>query len=307
MGPLRVRLLDLALLLTALVLVVSAYIRLSQAGIGCAPWPECYGRLSAPAAPGWATALHRLSASALGAVVLAITLATWRRGERHRPLALLALALTVFLALLGLRSGTLDVPAVVLANLLGGIALAAVLFWYRLRARAFAAAYTRVPVARSWIALGGVLVVAAIVFGAATSAHFGLRACIIAPQCPGGSTAALLEAFADLERPLATDASGIVIGGAQAALHGAHRAGGWLAAAYLSGVAVVLWRRMPAARPWALLLLGLVTTEALLGLGAIGGLPAALAVAHNGIATVLLLTLLLLLQRAGRGAPRRLE
>src|SRR6188768_4578616 len=89
----------LALLLVVLLVSLSAYLRLSHSGIGCEDWPDCYGRIGeAPdaveAAEGWplstaedayrqlvdkssqplswATPLHRLVASVLGLLVLAL-------------------------------------------------------------------------------------------------------------------------------------------------------------------------------------------------------------------------------------------
>ncbi|MCZ7654745.1 MAG: COX15/CtaA family protein [Rhodocyclaceae bacterium] len=49
-------------LLSILVVTVSAYLRLSGAGLGCADWPDCYGRILEGCrmrrgkAPGWCIA-----------------------------------------------------------------------------------------------------------------------------------------------------------------------------------------------------------------------------------------------------------
>ncbi|HPP46739.1 MAG TPA: COX15/CtaA family protein, partial [Accumulibacter sp.] len=57
-----------ALLLTGLsllVVAVSAYLRLQEAGLGCADWPACYGRLAASNLPYFTPLriVHRLAAS----------------------------------------------------------------------------------------------------------------------------------------------------------------------------------------------------------------------------------------------------
>ena len=39
----------LALLLVVVLMSLSAYLRLAHSGIGCAEWPQCYGRIGAPA------------------------------------------------------------------------------------------------------------------------------------------------------------------------------------------------------------------------------------------------------------------
>ena len=38
-------------LLTLVVIMLGAYVRLSDAGLGCPDWPGCYGRIIAPSTP----------------------------------------------------------------------------------------------------------------------------------------------------------------------------------------------------------------------------------------------------------------
>ena len=92
----------LATLGAALVLVVigsSAYLRLSQAGLSCADWPACYGNLShaaeATSAQLVARIAHRIAASAVGFVLLAllaVSLTQRPRLAKQAVIALLALA-----------------------------------------------------------------------------------------------------------------------------------------------------------------------------------------------------------------------
>ncbi len=141
--------LAIALALVLAIAASSVLLRLSQAGVGCAPWPACQvERASAPVtlagvdaarvdatradAPAWAAhvrALHRVSASLAGALfVLLVVLgwSHWRSSDRAAGVLLLALA--AGLALLG-RYTPSTLPAVALANLLGGHALLACTAW----------------------------------------------------------------------------------------------------------------------------------------------------------------------------------
>ena len=144
------RALAIVSLLFVLALVsVSAYLRLDNSGIGCVDWPACYGLIGAPAegAPSigstyerlaleaqqpmsWATPAHRLIASVLGLLILGMALLSVRQ-RRDRLLSFALLALTVFLAWLGIYSGGLHSPAVVMGNLGGGFAMLGLLGWMR--------------------------------------------------------------------------------------------------------------------------------------------------------------------------------
>ncbi len=120
-----------ALALTLAVTTASAYIRLEQA---CASTPACGGARSAGAAGpdrlSTARLVHRACAAAVGALALALAALAWRQPRRaglRRP-CVIVLLLTLFLAALG-RQASPASPAVVLANVMGGIALAGVLAW----------------------------------------------------------------------------------------------------------------------------------------------------------------------------------
>ena len=312
-----------ALAITALLLVIvlvslSAYLRLAHSGIGCADWPACYGRIGEPPVVtepvpvqdayqqlvresnqplSWATPLHRLVASVLGLLVLFITFLSIR-AKRQRLASITLLALTIYLAVLGIRSGGLHDPSVVMGNLAGGFCMLGLLGWM-----VFSSGEHRgdSPGLR-WLTLVAIAVLCVqILLGGLTSANFAATSCQTLPDChgswwPGSSLATAL----DLSRKHEVTESGQAIGGDERmAIHKAHRLGSLLTVFITMIAALAAWRAGPAYRVIAMVIAALLSFEFLLGITAIlTSIPISLAVAHNWFAGLLLLSLLKLLALA---------
>jgi cytochrome c oxidase assembly protein subunit 15 len=138
-----------ATLLTFVVIVLGAYTRLADAGLGCPDWPGCYGKLIVPntnslpldanATKAWIEMTHRYVAGFLGLIILA--LAVWaiaNRRSKTQPLVLpiFLVILLGFQALLGMWTVTLKLyPIIVLAHLLGGLTTLAGLLYLTLMLR----------------------------------------------------------------------------------------------------------------------------------------------------------------------------
>jgi cytochrome c oxidase assembly protein subunit 15 len=308
-----VRALAIISLLFVLALVsVSAYLRLDNSGIGCADWPACYGRIGAPADEvptvgstyerlaleaqqplSWATPLHRLIASVLGLLILGMALLSLRQ-RRDRRLSLALLALTVFLAWLGIYSGELHSPAVVMGNLAGGFAMLGLLGWMVFRDTARGS--NAPSVVQHWVAAALLLLCMQIALGGLTSANFAASACQTVPDChgswlPGGN---LWKAF-DLTRQHEIGPTGFALGGAERAdIHKLHRLTAivTLLTALVAG-ALALRSGLFAA---GLTVLIVVVAEFSVGIAAIlTDVPIGIAVAHNWLAALLLLGLIRLL------------
>lgn len=252
------------LLAMAVVLLASAWLRLTPARPACGTWPLCrFEQRLEPVgkAPSEATAavrlLHRVAA--LGALVLILALAWQARRRRQRDaLRLLGVLLALALALsaLGIATPGSRAAAVMLGNLLGGAAMFA-LAWALWRRLDGAAALPQrlqraaLGVALLWIAqaaLGALSGSAA--SGVATLAHlllalllaiaaFGLALALRRAQHRRESNALLallaLQLALGVAAAFAGAASGLVL---------AHNAGAALGLALLLG-----WAAMPRAGP----------------------------------------------------------
>lgn len=308
----------ISLLLVVILVSLAAYLRLANSGIGCPDWPDCYGRLGeVPEATlaladrslgrpdpysqrgavankpmAWATPAHRLVASALGLLIIGMTVLSFR-ARQHRVLCLSLLGLTIFLAALGIKSGGLHNPAVVMGNLVGGFGLLGLLGWLALGHRRSSVKGS--SSVRVWSLVAIIILVVQILLGGLTSANFAATACNTVPDCHGSYLPgpALPRAF-DLSRQHQVSPTGVVVGGAeQADIHKLHRlvAIATLLVASIAGLAAVR-----AGRGMTLLgavIILLVLTEFSVGVASIlSRLPIGLAVAHNWLAGLLLLSLL---------------
>lgn len=275
--------------LSCLVVAISAYLRLSGAGLGCADWPACYGAILSglPQAP-WqgARLLHRIVASL---TLVACVVLVWRcwRPQPLQPAAryaTLLLALMSFLAVVGLWSADPRKAAVNFINLLGGLGL--VSFSWRVAITAEPSQWLERgrggPVCR--IALAALTLT--VLLGGLIGARHAAPACTTLPDCqgvwwPAGGWSAL-HPFVTLAGPAGPGEAGGVT------LHLLHRYAAVLAAVLLAAVAFRL-RGVRRARNAALATLTLLLLEGLIGvLTVASGFNLWLAVVHNVGAAVLL-------------------
>lgn len=316
-----------ALILTFGVVTLGAYVRLSDAGLGCPDWPGCYGKLTPhhaadainaelaerPDGPvshdkAWKEMVHRYAAGTLGLLVLGIAVLAWRgrREARGSPaLPLLLLGLIVFQALLGMWTVTkLLKPLVVTSHLLGGMATLSLLLWLWLRERGHAshAYFARADHLRGSAALGLLLVATQIALGGWVSTNYAALACTDFPMCQGVWMPPMdFEHGFTLHRELGETAAGDLLPmTALTGMHWVHRVMALIVTLYLGWLALRLLRT-PGYAGMSLVVAGLLTLQVALGIGnVLLSLPLALAVAHNAGAGLLLASLVVLNYRVRR-------
>ncbi len=301
----------LAVGLALVVVVLGAYTRLTDAGLGCPDWPGCYGGLGVPAtadelraaealypdAPvqidkAWIEMVHRYFATALGALILATAVLALRVGSplpRALPCALLALVMLQ--GAFGAWTVTLKLwPQAVTAHLLGGFATLALLWLLALRLRAVAVPMVPSRIGRlATVAL--VVVVVQITLGGWVTSNYAALACPDFPTCHGQWAPPMdfQQGFNLLQSTGPTYLGGMLDSEARVAIQFAHRLG---ALASLAAAGFLGWRLLAVASPLAWWLLGLLGAQLILGiLNVLLALPLWVATAHNAGGALLLLCL----------------
>lgn len=315
-------------LLALTVIVLGAYVRLSDAGLGCPDWPGCYGRLTVPSSvadvhlqhpdwhsrpletgKAWREMIHRYLATALGLGIVILAAASTRSSLRRAvgisAVVFLLVPLVLFQGLLGMWTVTLLLkPLVVSAHLLGGLATLALLWWNLLGVRGErAVALTRSRLYLMARVAVGVLVVQ-IFLGGWTSANYAALACTDFPTCQGSwwPHTDFRQAYV-LWRGLGINYEfGVLDTPARTAIHVGHRLGALFATLTVAVTALLAWRSgQPRLRRLASCILAALALQVGLGItNVLGGLPLPVAVAHNGVAAVLLLTLITLVHSTRR-------
>lgn len=314
------RLTLIAAMLALCVVVLGAFVRLSDAGLGCPDWPGCYGELSVPqseqaiqhaqnlypdkpvvAHKAWKEMTHRYFAGTLGLLILAIFILAWRVKRRVSvsPLLPTALLLVVTLqAALGMWTVTLLLkPVIVTAHLLGGMTTLALLMWMSHR---YFGVYSKRFLPNQGVRLmvrGAILIVILQVFlGGWTSSNYAAMACTDFPTCHGTWLPQMDFSTAfHFVRELGQTAAGKPLDlAAYTAIQWAHRLGALVTFLYLGALALLLMRHH-ALQSAALLLLLVLLGQVSLGIAnLVLHLPILLAVGHNFGAALLVITIVII-------------
>ena len=323
------RLLLVAILLAFAVIALGAYVRLSDAGLGCPDWPGCYGKASPvgaraaiaiaqealPSGPvthgkAWVEMIHRYLATGVGVLIIVLALATWLQWRRHWRAGAAAGAPAVvhpwwpFATLVWVCAqgafGALTVtmklfPAIVTLHLLGGVGLLVLLAVQAERYRQAGGA----PVEhlahglRTLLWVVAAMVALQIALGGWVSTNYAVLACSTFPMCQGSWWPVMdfAQGF-ELWRPLGVSGDGTQLEfHALTAIHYTHRL---FAYALFVAVGVLAWRlhqagRLAAQRRWLVLL---TLLQLLTGLSnVILDWPLLAAVLHTGGAAAMMTVL----------------
>lgn len=326
--------------LAFIVVMLGAYTRLKDAGLGCPDWPLCYGRILAPNNPteihavasqypnsviqptkAWAEMVHRYFAGTL--VILIILLTVWSTKERknsrifpylqngsYKPfkIPLVLVGCILFQAMLGMWTVTWQLlPLVVMGHLLGGMTIVTLLWWLTLVVGQWANPVESGAFFLKPFVVGGVgIVLIQIFLGGWTSANYASIVCPDFPFCQGSLFPKLnfLEAFNFLS-PIGKNYQGGVLGlSARVTIQMVHRYWAFVTFCYLSilNFYILFSSRTDALKNTAgmvLLILGCQIFLGILNIATSLSLP--IAISHNAVALLLLLSIVTLLYQLNAG------
>ena len=309
------RLLLFSTFLTLCVVVFGAYVRLTDAGLGCPDWPGCFGTLTVPESeiaikeaqtsyPGsvvevgkaWIEMIHRYLAGILGLLVLLITVIAYKIRDEIRVKFILPLSILVlitFQAALGMWTVTeLLKPIIVTAHLIGGMTILGLLTYMTHRhIGAVSNSIIINPGIKPFIRFSLVLLFFQIILGGWTSTNYAALACTDFPTCHGSF-------FPDMDfkngfnvfRELGMTASGEGLSiQALQAIQWVHRVGAIILAGYFIFIAYLL-RAYPSASFYRNILLLVLFLQIIVGIAnLVFYLPLFLATLHNLLAALLVI------------------
>jgi cytochrome c oxidase assembly protein subunit 15 len=309
------RLARVGALLAATVIVLGAWVRLTDAGLGCPDWPGCYGHVYPQAVQesgkAWHEMIHRYVAGTLGLIIT--TLLVWaviRRKDRDQPLIPVAIlfGIVCLQGTLGALTVTLLLtPLIVTAHLLGGLSTLTLLWWLSITPDR-----RRLSVPEE--ALRGLALIAAgvllcqLFLGGWTSTNYAAVACPDFPTCQRSWWPAMdfKDGFV-LWRGLSVDYEGGVLASpARTAIHFTHRLGALITGSLLLGLAAVTMARAKSRRLFraGLLLGGAVLLQISIGIATVHyGVPLPVATLHNAGAALLVIAMVWLIRALWPGAP----
>lgn len=325
-----------AVFLAFCVIMLGAYTRLKDAGLGCPDWPGCYGQLTVPhtqteitqatklfpaqpveAPKAWAEMVHRYFAGTLGIIIFVLTLWALFRYAKHRDqplfLPILLSLLVIFQAALGMWTVTWKLlPLVVMGHLLGGMTVISLLWALALiTGKLFPNQNPPLISLRPWAIIGLIIVALQIFLGGWTSSNYASVACTTFPFCQGSffPTMEIKHAF-NFFSPVGNNYQGGLLDmTARITIHMFHRYGGVIVGLYIGilSLYLIISKKAQDLRALGWIMLILLLLQVTLGILNVElKLPIEVAVAHNGGAALLLLSVVTLTYKLYT-QPRRLS
>ena len=301
----------IALVLTLIVVVLGAYTRLVDAGLGCPDWPGCYGFFLVPESnddigvaesrfpdepvepsKAWPEMVHRYAASLLGLLLIVLPIVAWR-SQAKLTLPLVLAVLVIVQGAFGAWTVTLKLwPQVVTLHLIGGFATLSVLWLYTLKL-GLIPSWRDASHLRLHTIAAIVILTLQVLLGGWTSSNYAALACPDFPLCQGSllPTMDFVAGFNIFQDVGSNYLGGLMTSDARVAIQVSHRIGAFIAFLVIGALALRL-------DGFARNVVGtLLLVQIVLGItNVLLNLPLINATAHNLFAALLLLSLISVLQ-----------
>ena len=323
------RLLFFAVFLTFDLIMFGAFVRVTDAGLGCPDWPGCYGKITPigaidsiraetalrPDGPvtvfkAWVEMLHRYIAAGLGVLVILLAIMASRLPGPSARLAWFTLFWIILQGAFGAFTVTLKLmPLVVTLHLLGGMILFGLLLAQWVRVRPATPALTATSGAsgfRPLVTIALAVLLCQIALGGWVSTNYATLACRDFPLCQGSLWPDMnFRAGFELWRRLGYQGDDQALPfQALTAIHFVHRLFAGVVFIVVGALALRL-RRSELSRPIGNLILAVLALQVVTGLTNIFlDWPMAAAVLHTGGAAALM-GLLLMVALPAWSAPAR--
>ncbi|CAH0992988.1 Heme A synthase [Sinobacterium norvegicum] len=313
----------LACVLTLFVIMLGAFTRLVDAGLGCPDWPGCYGHLTWPsteqevsranqafpdmpveAGKPWPEMVHRYFASSLGlfAIFIAVFCYKAKSNNQQAPVkhAFFLLAFVILQGLFGMWTVTLKLwPQVVTGHLLGGFTSLTILWllYLRINQRGWQvdqSVQAMLKKLKPLAAIALVVVITQVFLGGWTTSNYAAVACPDLPMCQGQWLPETnFENAFDFSQTVGPNyLGGALDNTARVTIHLSHRIGAVVTTVVLGLLIINLLRlRQEKTTRYGRCLAALLIIQIGLGLSnIIFHFPVSIAVAHNLFGALLLVS-----------------
>lgn len=310
-----------ATILALCVVVFGAYVRLTDAGLGCPDWPGCYGTLTVPESvaaieeaqanypnsiidkgKAWIEMIHRYIAAILGLMILSLAYLAFKNKNdiNVRPsLVYGLLGLVIAQGMLGMWTVTeLLMPIIVSLHLLGGMTTLGLLTYitHRHWGSVSDTLITLKPISQKLIRFSLVILFIQIFLGGWTSTNYAALACTDFPTCHGELIPPMdFSNGFTLWRELGMTAQGDALTlQALQAIQWIHRIGAFIFVSYFLYI-IYLLSKFKSCNLYRNLLVIVISFQFIIGvLNLLLHLPLALATMHNlGAALLVIITVII--------------
>ena len=252
-------------LFTLVVISLGAWVRLTDAGLGCPDWPGCYGLLTTPdtvdelakakefypnadidVGKAWREMLHRYMAGILGLYVFFISYISIKYSNKNYTLPIILSILIIIQSIMGMLTVTMLVkPTVVTTHLFFGMLTATLLFINAINYFGINIGSKKIPFLTLVImSLTWLFLIIQILLGGWTSTNYASLACTDFPRCLDQwypKEMVFDGAFDLIGLPDVNYEGGILAYGEKVAIHYSHRITALiLTIIYISAVYMVL-------------------------------------------------------------------